>query len=158
MIEEKLDFAFVFAGKEKSALSYLKLARQELVICCSRRHRFRRNNLLHLKEIKDEPLILPNSSSFFKELLRKIFGEFKITPNVIAEISHVQTIKNLIATGVGVSILPEELCEQDENLTTVALEPPIYLYPLLAYKKNRHPSHAAEAFLNLSRKEVDNNA
>ena len=73
LIEDKLDFAFVFAGKEKSALSYLKLARQELVICCSRRHRFRRNNLLHLEEIKDEPLILPNSSSHthFEKRLRQ---------------------------------------------------------------------------------------
>ena len=149
LVEDKLDFAFVFSGEEKSALAYLKLPPQELTLCCNRRHRFRRQNVLMFEELWSEPLILHKS---IKENLAKNFQ------NVVAEISHVQTIKSLVSAGIGVSILPEEIFEQDDNLIGVAIEPPIYLQPVIAYKKNRKQSHAAEAFLASVSKGVEKNA
>ena len=149
LVEDKLDFAFVFSGKEKSALSYIELPAQELSVCCNRRHRFRRQNVLPLEELRNESLILTKGAKEF-------FGGAKIFQNVVAEISHVQTIKSLVSAGIGVSILPEEIFEQDDNLIAVALEPPIYLQPSLAYKRNRKQSHAAEAFLDSVRKELKN--
>ena len=149
LVEDKLDFAFIFSGEEKSALAYLKLPPQELTLCCNRRHRFRRQNVLPLEELLSEPLILHKST---KENLAKNFQ------NVVAEISHVQTIKSLVSAGLGVSILPEEIFEQDDNLIGVAIEPPIYLQPVIAYKKNRKQSHAAEAFLASMSKGVEKNA
>lgn len=148
LVEDKLDFAFVFSGEEKSALAYLKLPPQELTLCCNRRHRFRRQNVLPFEELRSEPLILHKS---IKENLAKNFQ------NVVAEISHVQTIKSLVSAGIGVSILPEEIFEQDDNLIGVAIEPPIYLQPVIAYKKNRKQSHAAEAFLTSVSKGVEKN-
>ena len=147
LIEDKLDFAFVFSGKEKSALNYIELPTQELSICCNRRHRFRRQNVLPLEELHNESLVLLKA-------MRDFFIVSNILRNVIAEISHVQTIKSLVSAGLGVSILPEEVFEQDDNLIAVALEPPIYLQPVIAYKKNRKQSHAAEAFLDSVRKEL----
>lgn len=150
LVEDKLDFAFVFSGEEKSALAYLKLPPQELTLCCNRRHRFRRQNVLPLEELLSEPLILHKST---KENLAKKFQ------NVVAEISHVQTIKSLVSAGIGVSILPEEIFEQDDNLIGVAIEPAIYLQPVIAYKKNRKQSHAAEAFLaSVNKGVVEKNA
>ena len=150
LVEDKLDFSFVFSGEEKSALAYLKLPPQELTLCCNRRHRFRRQNVLPLEELLSEPLILHKST---KENLAKKFQ------NVVAEISHVQTIKSLVSAGIGVSILPEEIFEQDDNLIGVAIEPPIYLQPVIAYKKNRKQSHAAEAFLaSVNKGVVEKNA
>ena len=149
LVEDKLDFAFVFSGEEKSTLAYLELPPQELALCCNRRHRFRRQNVLPLEEIRNESLILPKA-------VRDFFVGSNILRNVVAEISHVQTIKSLVSAGLSVSILPEEIFEQDDNLIAVALEPPIYLQPVIAYKKNRKQSHAAEAFLNLVRKELKN--
>lgn len=147
LVEDKLDFAFVFSGKEKSTLAYLELPPQELALCCNRRHRFRRQNVLPLEELGNESLILPKTA-------RDFFVDSNILRNVVAEISHVQTIKSLVSAGLGVSILPEEIFEQDDNLIAVALEPPIYLRPVIAYKKNRKQSHAAEAFLDSVRKEL----
>ena len=150
LVEDKLDFAFIFSGEEKSALAYLKLPPQELTLCCNRRHRFRRQNVLPLEELLSEPLILHKST---KENFAKNFQ------NVVAEISHVQTIKSLVSAGIGVSILPEEIFEQDDNLIGVAIEPPIYLQPVIAYKKNRKQSHAAEAFLaSVNKGVVEKNA
>lgn len=151
LVEDKLDFAFVFSGKEKSALNYIKLSEQELTLCCNRRHRFRRQNILQLEEIRNESFIMPKAAKDF-------FVGADIFQNVVAEISHVQTIKSLVSAGLGVSILPEEIFEQDDNLIAVAIEPPIYLQPVIAYKKNRRQSHAAEAFLSSIRKGVEKNA
>ena len=86
LVEDKLDFALVFSGKEKSTLAYLELPPQELALCCNRRHRFRRQNVLPLEELRNESLILP-------KVARDFFVDSNILQNVVAEISHVQTIK-----------------------------------------------------------------
>lgn len=151
LVEDKLDFAFIFSGKEKSALNYIELPAQELSICCNRRHRFRRQNVLPLAELRNELLLLPKAAKEF-------FNGTEVFQNVVAEISHVQTIKSLVSSGIGVSVLPEEIFEQDDNLVAVAIEPPIYLQPVIAYKKNRRQSHAAAAFLSSIRKGVEKNA
>lgn len=110
---------------------------------------------MQLEELRNESFILPKS---VKEILAKTFDTSEIFPNILAEISHVQTVKSFVSAGVGISILPEEIFEQDDNLIGVALEPPIYLQPAVAYKKNRKRSHAAEAFLSAIRKGVEKNA
>lgn len=134
IVEDKIDFAFVFSDEKKSALNYLELQKQELVICCNRRHRFRRQNILRLEELRNESFILPKS---IKKILMEKFNSLDITPNIIAEISHIQTIKSLVSGGVAVSILPEEIFYREDDLTAVAIEPQIYLQTFIAYKKNR---------------------
>ena len=106
LVEDKLDFAFVFSGKEKSALNYIELPAQELSICCNRRHRFRRQNVLPLEELRNESLILPKAAKDF-------FIGSDIFQNVVAEISHIQTVKSLVSAGVAVSIL---LCLKRKRL------------------------------------------
>ena len=157
LVEDQIDTAIVFSGKEISALSYISLDQQELILCCERQHRFRRRNVVKIEDLKDESLIFLNDASIYKQKLEAAFNDVGVSMNVNLEANHVQTIKNFVATGCGVAILPEGLCEFDENLVTVAIDPPIYLHSMMAYKTNRHQSHATEAILNLLKNGVDSN-
>ena len=67
-------------------------------------------------------------------------------------VGQVQTAKSLAASGFGVAILPETLCETESELHTIALEPPLHVSIQLAYKKTGRLSHAAEAFIAVARK------
>ena len=147
LIENKLDLAFMWAEQEKSVLAYKKIAAQEFFICCGRQNKFRRKNVLRFEELADEKFILLGDAAY-RKAVEKIFP----TPDVILESAHVQTVKNFVAEGFGISILPDSLAEADDNLTIIPLEPPLVMNLMLVYKSNRRMSHAAEAFLDLAEK------
>ena len=157
LIEDKLDVAIVFSGCENNSITYIELAKQELALCCNKQHRLRRYNVINIEELKNENFIFIDNSPIYTQKIKDSFKEINFTKNIALKSSHIQTIKNLISIGCGVAILPESICDTDDNLITVALSPPIFMQPLVAYKTNRHQSYAAKAILNLIKKEVDIN-
>lgn len=154
LIDDKIDMAVLSARSEGSSLEYLPLAAEEMVLCFNRRHPFHRKNTVTLTEIKQENVIMPSARCGFHRCIMDMLGNMCQWQ---MEVSQIQNIKGLVAAGMGVSLLPEAICEGDDELRTAAIEPPIYLEPLLAYKKNRHLSHAAEAFRQQIDKELRGN-
>ena len=151
LMEGKLDAALLVGGETIPALEYLPVASLEMVICFARRHPLRRHNSLRLENIEDETWILPaaeNASSAELEAALSANGAQRKR----IDIEEVQTMKGLAAAGCGIAVLPEALCETDDSLSTAVMEPPLHLPLMLAYKSNRHQSHATEAFLSLARK------
>ena len=157
LIEDKLDIAIVFSGCENNSITYIELAKQELTLCCNKQHRFRRYNVIDIEELKNEKFIFIGNSPIYTQKIKNSFNTIDFEKNIVLKSNHVQTIKSLISTGCGIAILPESICDTDDNLITVALSTPIYMQPLVAYKTNHHQSHAAKAILNFIKKEVDIN-
>ena len=141
LLEDRIDMAIVFAGLELNTLSYVKLLREELVVCCSRQHKFRRFNSVSIGELRDENLILVGADSIYRGKIKDAFSTAGVTPRVVYDAARVQTAKALTSKDCGITILPVSLCEFDQYLSTVALEPPLYLQSLAVYKTNRHQSH-----------------
>ena len=141
LVEYKPDFAFIFSGKEKSALNYIELPAQELYIYCNRRHRFRRQNVLPLAELRNELLLLPKAAKEF-------FDGTEVFQNVVAEIFHVQTIKSFesqaVTRGRGVLVFDTfYICAKsrenflrtklsDKNLFVFDLHPRTKFFPDIA--------------------------
>lgn len=153
LMEDRLDMAILPNADEKPGFSYQYMERQELAVCCGRRHRFRRKNSISVDELSEEPFILLNDSDYIN-LLKKN----RIVPGKkILSAAHVQTVKSLVAAGCGVAVLPECMTEQDDNLVTIHIEPSVELQTVIVVRHNRHLSHAAEAFMALARKEANTN-
>ena len=151
LLEDGLDAAILFGKLELNALSYIELSREELIVCCSRQHKFRRFNSISTVELRDENLILPGREFGYRQKIIRALAKDNPEPRVVLSIDPIQMLKGLVAEDCGITILPESLCEFDQYLSTAALEPPLYLSTVLAYKTNRHQSHAAEAALNLAK-------
>ena len=151
LLEDGLDMAILFEELELNALSYIELAREEVIVCCSRQHRFRRFNSISISELRDENLILPGHESSYRRKIDRAFAKENFKPRIVLSSDPIQMLKGLVAEDCGITLLPESLREFDQQLATVALEPPIYLRTLAAYKSNRHQSHAAEAVLNMAK-------
>lgn len=152
--EDKLDFAFVFdlSEQEQARLHCLPLPQEELMVCCSRRHRLCRMNSVTLTALTEEAFILMDTSCHFRQLVVKHFEEADSMPPVSIECPQVQLLKSLVASEVGLSILPACIIDRDTELSAVPLAPPIYLHPVLVYKADKLLSHAAQAFEGMARK------
>ena len=151
---DKLDFAFVFdlTEQERTRLNELPLPREELMVCCARKHALSRRNSITLAELTEESFILMESTCLFRQILVKHFEEADSMPPVCMEIAQVQLLKSLVAENAGISILPESLIEHDGNLSAVPLTPSIYLHPSVVYQPDQLLSHAAQALEKMARK------
>nr|WP_325191579.1 LysR family transcriptional regulator [uncultured Selenomonas sp.] len=154
--DDKLDFIFVFdlSEQEQSRLCCLPLSQEELMMCCSRKHRLCRMNSVTLASLTEESFILMETHCLFRQLLIKHFEEADSMPPVTMEVSQAKLLMSLVAADVGISILPESLIESDNNLIAIPLMPPIYLHPTLAHKADKLLSHAAQAFEDTALKGV----
>lgn len=149
LIEDKADLALIIDGEKNTLLEYTPISTQELVVCCAKSHRFCRKNSIELSDLVDEPLILFKQGCLFRKIIIKNFEAINTLPQITFESEHVQTIKNLVTCNAGLSILPRDLCESDNNLVAIPLVAPLYITISLVRKKNKHLSHAAQALLDL---------
>jgi DNA-binding transcriptional LysR family regulator len=149
LVEDKVDLGIVILGDNNNMLDYTLLGSQELVVCCSKEHCFQRKNSIELFELVNEPLILLNQNCLFRRLIIKEFELLNTLPQIAFESNHIQTIKSLVACNAGLTILPQDLC--DNSLITIPLNTPMMIDIAIAIKKNKYISHAAQAFLNLAK-------
>ncbi len=158
LLEDKLDLAFVMSSPLlPGSLKGMPLPRQELVAVCARRHPLRRQNTVSLEELAGEPLLMPLRDSYTEELYAAL-SETGREVGIAFAAGQVQTLKSLAGAGCGVAFLPEVLVEDDDALATVRLEPPFYFEPMLACRRTRQMSRAAEAFWSLAEKGVNEHA
>ncbi|MEN6411417.1 MAG: LysR family transcriptional regulator [Veillonellales bacterium] len=148
LIEDKVDLAIVILGEDNNLLDYTTIGSQELAVCCSKDHCFRRKNSIALSELVNEPLILLTQSCLLRKLIIKEFERLNTLPQIAFESNHIQTIKGLTASNAGLTILPLDLC--DNSLINIPLTTPLMIDIAIAIKKNKYISHAARAFLKLA--------
>lgn len=147
--EGSLDLAVMTDGETPPTLEAVSVMEEELLACCGRNHPLRRSNTLRPAELSGETLILLKDGGESMDELRRTLEATGIR---VFPVGQAQTAKSLAASGFGIAILPETLCETESTLHTVALDPPLHVSMQLAYKKTGRLSHAAEAFVELARK------
>lgn len=149
LIENKVDLGIVILGEPHALLDYVGLGGQELVVCCAREHSFQRKNSIELAELVHEPLILLTQNCLLRKLIIKEFERMDTLPRIAFESNHIQTIKSLVACDAGITILPQDLC--DPSLVAIPLNNPLTIDAAIALRKNKHSSHAVQAFLDLAK-------
>ncbi|WP_110955582.1 LysR family transcriptional regulator [Anaerosinus massiliensis] len=150
LIEDKIDLGIIIQGEDNNFIENLHLGTQELVVCCSKEHRFHQLPTIDLSDLVDEPLILFKHGCLLRKLIITEFEHRNTLPQITFESNHIQTIKNLVACNIGLSIIPRDLCEHDSHLAAIPLKNPIHINIAIARKKNKYLSHAAQALLNLT--------
>lgn len=109
----ELDMAIAEGGRQMPRYNYLVLDRDELVCVVPAGSKLAAMESISPKELKKQQLILrlPTSDTrrLFESSLSKISESIRDF-NVIMEVDSVRMIKELVARGYGVSILPKHSC------------------------------------------------
>lgn len=148
LIDEDIELAVLFPLSHMNHLRYHLLQQDELVICCSRNHPFRRKNSLSMQDIAQEKLVILKQGCSYRQLLINYFESVNTLPAIQFEVDQIDTIKSLVANSNLVTILPSQLCEHHQDLVIIPFEEPIMIESSLVYKDKRSLSHAAKALIN----------
>lgn len=114
---------------------------------------------ISLQELRDEAFIVLKKGQGFRKLTFDLCREAGFEPNVVFESSNIETIQSLVATGMGVTLVPRFIAraKRSEFIPVfLPLEEPVPSRTLVvAYRNGRYLSKAAEAFIQTFKEVMD---
>ncbi|MGE5560868.1 MAG: LysR family transcriptional regulator [Chloroflexota bacterium] len=128
------------------------LYEDEVVLVAHPQHAFAGRGEISLAELGRAGLVLYTRDTGLRTLLDRRFSELGFEPKVLMEIDNVETSKQVVLQGVGLSMLPRETVQGDLDagrLSAIGVRgfPTITRTTCLVLRRGRHLSPALRAFL-----------
>lgn len=151
-----VDVAF-FLTREVTYLDLIveNLAREPVVVVTSPDHPFRSHSSVNIREFENQDLILTQGNCTYRAMINDLLNAEKVRPRSIIEINNIQAIKQLVMSGLGITMLPRISVEY-ELAQNLLLEVPWNEHPLpvftqIAYHKDKWLSPTIWSFLEQTR-------
>jgi DNA-binding transcriptional LysR family regulator len=109
LLSGALDLAFVRPPERPDKrIEFRPLLQETAVVALSQRHALAGRQSVTVADIADQPLIVPDRRSrpHSHDLTVKLFEQAGLTPRIVQRADEKQTIVNLVATRLGIAIVP----------------------------------------------------
>jgi DNA-binding transcriptional LysR family regulator len=109
--EKTIDVGFVLTPSDRAGLVVEHLMRESLLVALPEGHRLTTAPLVSLAQLAQENFVLCRryESQGYRELVEGICREAGFTPRVLQSVETKQTVLDLVAAGLGVSIVQESV-------------------------------------------------
>ncbi|MBP1994793.1 LysR family transcriptional regulator [Paenibacillus eucommiae] len=153
------DISLLSLPLRDDSLYYETLLEEEIVLAVHPQHPLAsRSDPIHLGELKQEPFIALKNGQGFRKLTTQLCQQAGISPNIVFESSNMETIQSLVAAGMGIAFVPFLISKRSRSELA-----PTYLHLeghptrtlVIAYRKGRYISKAAEAFIATMKQIMD---
>lgn len=149
LLDGRLDLALVSFPIDDQRLATRPLFQERLVLVVPPDHRLARAERVDLAELAAEPWILPYRRHGTRALVEAACQQSGFSLRVTVELSGLGPIKQLVQRGLGISILPPAVVENELKLGLLRIvqidRPPLVRTAGLARRRGEHPTPAAAA-------------
>jgi DNA-binding transcriptional LysR family regulator len=109
----ELDMAFVSLPVEARSIETELMSQDQLVAVASPRHPLAAQRVISAFALAGENLILGEQGGNTRRLIDEFFSEAGLKPKVVMELSRQAAIKNMVASDMGVGIVPFSTARED---------------------------------------------
>ena len=88
----------------------------KLSLVCAVNHPLTQIKTIKLKDLESHNAILPGDETFTRRIINQYFNTNKLNLNIAFETNYLETIKVMVASGLGWSVLPEILAGDDLHI------------------------------------------
>ena len=92
----------------------------KLSLVCAVNHPLTQIKSLKLKDLEAHNAILPGDETFTRRIINQYFDANKLVLKIAFETNYLETIKVMVASGLGWSVLPEILAGDDLHIIPLA--------------------------------------
>ncbi|MGG3453269.1 LysR family transcriptional regulator [Paenibacillus rhizolycopersici] len=150
------DLSLLSLPLQEPTLSYVPIGEEIIDLAVPQDHPLTRipgvqEQGVELTQLQDEPFIVLKKGQGFRKLTVDLCRGAGFEPNVVFESNNIETVQSLVAAGMGITLVPRFIARAKRSELI-----PVYL-PLaapapsrtlvIAYRKGRYLSKAAEAFI-----------
>jgi DNA-binding transcriptional LysR family regulator len=97
-------------------VEFTQFFESQLHIVAPINHRWVAKERAPLDELSQEPCVLPERFSPVRQLIEAYYSREKRTLNVVMEVENLETIREMVKTGLGISVLPAWIFQDDLRL------------------------------------------
>jgi DNA-binding transcriptional LysR family regulator len=155
----KFDLAvWMVDAVESERLKYVRLRNEEILLFASPEHPLTAKKKVQLQDLSGQTLLLTEAGCGYRKKLDQLLAQQGIRPGNITEFSSVEAIRECVAMGMGLGLLPEVVIAGDiERKRVVALPwagPGMVITTYVVWHKDKWVSPALSAFVSLLEKRI----
>jgi DNA-binding transcriptional LysR family regulator len=158
VLNDEADLGVLSYPPAKRALSIVRLHSEPMVFVSHPAHRLARRHKVTPEDLNGEPFVAFEASLAIRKAIDRALRKRDVKANVVMEFDNVETIKQAIIIGQGVSLLPAPTVAKEVSIGTLAAVPfdiPDLLRPIGAiHRRNKPLTPAVSRFLELLREET----
>lgn len=115
----------------------------EIVYCTNKSSRLSNAKCVSVTDIGDSPLILMKEGSYQNTIIRKLFSDNQLSPNIVMSSNQLFTIKKFIKDDIASAFLIKDVIDKQDDIKAIPLTDPLEIQIGLIWKKRAHlPGHA----------------
>ena len=142
----RVDLVLLALPVRGDELASEELFREPLFAALPASHRLASRKAIALAEIRNDPFLLLKEGHCFRESILSACRRSRVHPHVIFESGQFSTILSMVATGMGVSVVPAMAVEKRAHCTFVRISDERATRSVgLAQMKHRFPTKAQSA-------------
>ncbi|HWE52616.1 MAG TPA: LysR family transcriptional regulator [Bryobacteraceae bacterium] len=153
IIEDQADLGFISYPEHRRELTVIPWREERMSVAVYPSHRFAGRAMLMPSDLDRENFISFDEEVIIRRELDRFFREHGVTISIVMQFDNIQSIKEAVALGSGISILPETSIHaevEQKRLVSVPLHAPGLVRPTgIIHRKKKKLTRAAREFLNL---------
>jgi DNA-binding transcriptional LysR family regulator len=158
VLSDHADIGFISYPEPNRDLTVIPWREEQMMVAAYPTHRFAGRTLLQPDELNGENFIAFDEEVTIQRELERFFRENGIEVSIAAQFDNIQSIKEAVVQGSGISILPERTMSAEvgqHRLLAIPLDAPELVRPTaIIHRKKKKLSRAGLEFLHLVRGEV----
>lgn len=154
----KADLSLLSLPLQEPSLSYVTIGEERIDLAVPPNHPLaRRADPEHpipvrIEELRDEPFVVLKKGQGFRKLTFDLCEKAGFDPQVVFESTNIETVQSLVATGMGITLVPRFIARAPRSefvpVYVPLAEPTPSRTLVVAYRQGRVLSKAAEAFIH----------
>jgi len=157
VLQDQADLGLVSYPVAKRELAVIPWRQEQMAVAMAPSHPLARKALCSPADLEGQDFIGFDEDLLIRRELDRFLREQGVTVRMLMQFDNIQTIKEAVALGQGISILPERTMQaeiEQGRLVSVPLDAPGLLRPLgIIHRKQKQFNLATQAFLKLLREE-----
>lgn len=153
ILEGHADLGFISYPEHRRQLTVIPWRQERMTVAVYPTHRFAARELLMPGDLDGESFISFDDEVIIRRELDRFFRESGVQISIVMQFDNIQSIKEAVALGSGISILPERTMQaevEQKRLISIPLHAPELVRPTgVIHKKKKKLTRAALEFLQL---------
>ncbi|MDD4344100.1 MAG: LysR substrate-binding domain-containing protein, partial [Eubacteriales bacterium] len=149
MLEQgDLDVGIIILREESKFLDTVIIQENQIVACLPLNHPLAESNKISFDDLRYEKFIMLKEDTFHRRAVIEACENSGYYPEIAISSSQTETIRALVANGLGISFLLDSIAERKKDLVGIPLENPIKINIALAWKKDKYLSVATQTLID----------
>jgi DNA-binding transcriptional LysR family regulator len=123
VVNDTADVGIMSYPPVNRSLSVVPLRDEPMAFVCHPSHRLARRKVLEVRELSGESFIAFDPELTIRKAIDRVLRQHNVRPNVVMAFDNIETIKQAITIGAGVSLLPRHTVLKEAGIKTLIAVP-----------------------------------